>query len=306
MIDKLEFLIALAREKSFSRAAESCGVTQPTLSAGIKQLEDSLGVLLVNRSSRFYGLTAEGERVLEWGKRIVSDARAMRQDLYAAKASLSGHLRIAAVPTAAPVAAELTIPFQARHPGVRFTVLSKTSREILAMLDDFQIDAGLTYLDNEPLGERLMVPLYHERYLLLTGALSPFGEQEKVIWADVARLPLCLLTPDMQNRRIIDKLLPRPLRPPLESNSMLVLFSHVRCGGYACVISEKLAGLLSLSEELRAIPIDEPGEVHTIGVVAPRREPVPPLTKAFLAEASKLARLESCKPSEKPRRATHS
>jgi Bacterial regulatory helix-turn-helix protein, lysR family len=71
MIDKLEFLIALARERNFSRAAESCGVTQPTLSAGIKQVEDTLGVLLVNRSSRFYGLTAEGERVLEWGRRIV-------------------------------------------------------------------------------------------------------------------------------------------------------------------------------------------------------------------------------------------
>jgi DNA-binding transcriptional LysR family regulator len=64
VIDKLEFLIALARERNFSHAAESCGVTQPTLSAGIKQLEETLGVLLVNRSSRFYGLTAEGERVL--------------------------------------------------------------------------------------------------------------------------------------------------------------------------------------------------------------------------------------------------
>lgn len=76
MIDKLEFLIALARERNFSRAAETWGVTQSTLSAGIKQLEDTLGVLLVNRSSRFYGLTAEGERVLEWARRIVSDAAA--------------------------------------------------------------------------------------------------------------------------------------------------------------------------------------------------------------------------------------
>jgi DNA-binding transcriptional LysR family regulator len=75
VIDKLEFLIALARERNFSRAADSCGVTQPTLSAGIKQLEEILGVLLVNRSSRFYGLTAEGERVLEWARRIVSDTK---------------------------------------------------------------------------------------------------------------------------------------------------------------------------------------------------------------------------------------
>jgi len=115
MIDKLEFLIALARERNFSRAAESCGVTQPTLSAGIKQLEDTLGVLLVNRSSRFYGLTAEGERVLEWGRRIVSDARAMRQDVQTATTSLTGQLTLAAVPTALSIAAELTIPFRERY-----------------------------------------------------------------------------------------------------------------------------------------------------------------------------------------------
>lgn len=289
MIDKLEFLIALARERNFSRAADSCGVTQPTLSAGIKQLEETLGVLLVNRSSRYYGLTAEGERVLEWGRRIVSDARAMRQDVHAAKTALSGHLTLAAVPTALPMAAELTIPFRAKHPGVRFTVLSKTSREILSMLDDFQIDAGLTYLDNEPLGDLQTVPLYRERYQLLTRAGSRYGEREKVTWADVARIPLCLLTPDMQNRRIIDQLLVNPAAPPVESNSMLVLFAHVRIGRYACVVSEMLVSMLSVSEPLRAIPIVEPQEIYTIGLVSPRREPIPPLTRALAAEASKLA-----------------
>jgi DNA-binding transcriptional LysR family regulator len=66
MIDKLEYLIALAREQHFGRAAKACGVTQPTSSAGIKQLEDMLGVLLVQRGSRFHSFTFEGERVLEW------------------------------------------------------------------------------------------------------------------------------------------------------------------------------------------------------------------------------------------------
>ena len=81
MIDKLELLIALAREQHFGRAAEAAGVSQPTLSAGIKQLEDTFGVLLVRRGSRFRGFTAEGERTLEWARRIVGDARAMRQDI---------------------------------------------------------------------------------------------------------------------------------------------------------------------------------------------------------------------------------
>jgi DNA-binding transcriptional LysR family regulator len=68
MIDKLEFVIALASEQHFGRAAETCNVSQPTLSAGIKQLEDMFGVLLVQRGSRFRGFTPEGERVLEWAR----------------------------------------------------------------------------------------------------------------------------------------------------------------------------------------------------------------------------------------------
>ncbi|MBR7539898.1 LysR family transcriptional regulator, partial [Mycobacterium tuberculosis] len=62
MIDKVEFFIALARNQHFGRAAEECGVTQPTLSAAIRQLEDTLGVVLVQRGSRYKGLTPEGQR----------------------------------------------------------------------------------------------------------------------------------------------------------------------------------------------------------------------------------------------------
>src|SRR5262249_35942448 len=133
MIDKLEYLMALARERHFGRAADACGVTQPTLSAGIKQLEETLGVLLVQRGSRFIGLTSEGERTLDWAKRIVGDSRAMRQEISTLKHGLAGRLKIAAVPTALAMIAAITTPYRARHPNVRFTILSRTSIEILAL-----------------------------------------------------------------------------------------------------------------------------------------------------------------------------
>src|SRR6185369_12588318 len=96
LIDKLELLLALAKERHFGRAAESCGVTQPTMSTSLKQLEEILGVILVQRGSRFQGFTAEGERVLDWARRIVGDARAMRQEIKGLKDQLSGEIRIAA------------------------------------------------------------------------------------------------------------------------------------------------------------------------------------------------------------------
>jgi DNA-binding transcriptional LysR family regulator len=292
MIDKLEFLIALARERNFGRAAELCGVTQPTFSAGIKQLESTLGVLLVHRKSRFVGFTAEGERVLDWARAIVADSRAMREELRALKHGLTGRLKVAAIPTALPMVSTLTTPYRARHPEVKFTVLSRTSIEILSMLENLEIDAGLTYIDNEPLGRVRAVPLYLEQYRLLTSQTSPLGDRDRVTWAEVAQIPLCLLTPDMQNRRIIDQLLRATggmSDPTLESNSMIVLFSHVRTGRWASVMPEKLADTLGLTQHLRSIPIVEPEAVHGIGLIVADRDPLPPLVAALMAEAKTLA-----------------
>ena len=292
MLDKLEFVIALARERHFGHAAEACGVSQPTFSAGIKQLEDTLGVLLVQRGSRFQGFTPEGERVLDWARRIVGDTRAMRQEVDALKRGLAGHVRIAAIPTALAMVQMLTTPYRAQHPDVSFTILSRNSIEVLSLLENLEIDAGLTYLDNEPLGRVQTVPLYSEDYRLLAAADSPLGTRDKVTWAEVGKVPLCLLTPDMQNRRIIEQLLRQAgsdVAPTLESNSVVVLFAHVRTGKWASIMPEKLAQVLGLTEKVRAIPIVDPVASHSIGLVVPHRNPLTPLINALVAEAKLLA-----------------
>lgn len=292
MIDKLEFLIAIAHEKHFGRAAEACGVTQPTLSAGIKQLEDTLGVMLVRRGSRFLGFTSEGERVLEWARRIVGDARALRQDVEALKLGLTGHLRIAAIPTALPIVAAITAPFHARYPEVRYTVYSRTSQEILELLANLDIDAGLSYLDNEPLGKVSSIPLYREKYCLLTTKENEFAKRETVTWAEVANMSLCLLTQDMQNRQIIDRHLQHAgatASAKLESNSMIVLFAHIQTGQWSGIMPEKLTGIFGLSPEIRAIRIVEPDTMYTIGLIAGPREPITPLVSALMREAKRAA-----------------
>jgi DNA-binding transcriptional LysR family regulator len=292
MIDKLGFILALAREKHFGRAAEACGVTQPTLSAGVKQLEAQMGVLLVNRGSRFRGFTPEGERVLDWARRIVGDARSMREEINALRHGLTGRLRIAAIPTALAMVAALTTPYRERHPNVQFTIWSRNSMEILDLLENLEIDAGLTYLGNEPVGHVTAIPLYRESYRLIASADAPLGNHETVTWAEVAQVPLCLLTPDMQNRRIIDRLLRSAggeSRPTLESDSMILLFSHVRTGRWASVMPAKLADTLGFTANIRAIPITEPEAVQSIGLVVPAREPMTPATAALVMEAQRIA-----------------
>ena len=294
MIDRLEFIIALARESHFGRAAEACRVSQPTLSGGIKYLEDMFGVLLVQRGSRFHGFTPEGERVLEWARRIVGDARAMRQDIDALKRGLVGHVKIAAIPTALAMTAMLTTPYRAKHPNVRFSIVSKTSIDVLRLLDDLDVDAGLTYLDNEPVGRVNTVPLYYEEYRLLTSPAAALGDRDSVTWAEVGQVPLCLLTPDMQNRRIIDALLRsagQEPSPTLESNSMIVLFAHVRTGKWASIMPAKLAETLGLTDNVRSIPIVEPAATHAVGLIVPHREPMTPLLAALVTEARALAKV---------------
>ena len=292
MLDKLGYLIALAQEHHFGRAAEACGVTQPTLSAGVKQLEQQMGVLLVNRGSRFQGFTPEGQRVLEWARRIVGDTRSMHEEINSLRHGLTGRLRIAAIPTALGMIASLTTPYRERHPNVQFTVYSRTSIEVLDLLENLEVDAGISYIENEPLGRVNTVPLYRERYRLLTAADAPLGDRDSVTWAEVAQVPLCLLTPDMQNRRIIDRLLKSAggdSRAALESDSMILLFTHVRTGRWASVMPARLADTLGLTSTLRSIRITKPEAVQTIGLVVPAREPMTPLVAALVAESRRIA-----------------
>src|SRR6201986_4721931 len=147
------------------------------MSTSIKQLEEILGVMLVQRGSRFQGFTPEGERALDWARRIVGDTRAMREEINMLKQGLSGEIRIAAIPTVLGMVASLTTPFRARHPNVRFRIVSCTSVEVLALLENLEVDAGLTYLENEPLGKVRSIPLYNESYRLLTSPDGMFGDR---------------------------------------------------------------------------------------------------------------------------------
>lgn len=292
MITKLEFFIALARTRHFGRAAEECGVTQPTLSAGIRQLEDQLGVLLVQRGSRFQGLTPEGERVLIRARQIVADTRAMREEMREVRSGLSGHLRIAAIPTALSFTPKLTVPFHARHPGVTFSIRSSTSYDILELIENFEVDAGLTYLEEEPVGRVQTVPLYREKYYLVVRRSHSLTLKSRVSWADAAETNLCLLTTDMQNRRIIDRHFRNAGvigKAMLESNSMVALFSHVLSGEWASIMPRGMLDAFGYAGEVKAIELETPDRGHIVGLVAAPRDPSTPLVSALLATAKSIA-----------------
>src|SRR4029453_5703306 len=195
LLRNLPYLTAPPHEKHSARAAAGCGVTQPPPSAGIKQLEEELGLLIVRRGQRFEGLTPEGERVLEWARRILADSASLEQEDSGLRGGLRGRLHIGAIPTALPMVSLLTLPFSRQHPHVTITVWSLASIEIQRGLDDFTLDVGLTYLDNEPLSNVRTIPLYGESYFLFTPADGPLAHRDSISWPRAPTGPLCRLTP---------------------------------------------------------------------------------------------------------------
>jgi len=294
VLDKLEMFIAVATERHFGRAAESLGITQPSLSTGIKHLEEQLGVQLVFRGSRYGGLTPEGQAALVWARQIVRDARQLKEEMRFARHGLAGQLRIAVIPTALTWAATLSSGFARRHPNVRFSVLSRNSGEILAMLENLEIDAGISYLDNEPMGRVSTEPLYEEDCMLVCAASSRFAGRPTVGWHELAGERLCLLTADMQNRRIVNRNLEAVGVEPvaaIESNSTVVLVANVLSGDWLTVLPRDMAAFLAGGKPLEIIPLTGPrSTAHQVGLVAPYRAPHTPVLTALLAEARQIRR----------------
>ncbi|MGE0747481.1 MAG: LysR family transcriptional regulator [Rhodospirillales bacterium] len=284
----LDYFVALARERHFGRAAAACNITQSTLSAAIRQLEEEIGAPLIARDQRFKDFTAEGRTLLDWARRIIDERAALDQSLAQLRDGLSGSLRIGVVPAALPTIALLTTPFNRLYPKVTLQLLSRTSNEIQRALDEFAFDAGITYLDNEPLHGVRGTPLYQERYILLTPAAGPFDGRAEVTWREAAETPLCLLTPDMQNRRIIDGIFREVGKTPqalVETNSVMTLCSHIRTGAWSSVFPHNFLWVFGTPPGMLALPLVSPVRTHVVGLVVRDREPVSPIVQALEAVA---------------------
>jgi DNA-binding transcriptional LysR family regulator len=290
-VRQLTYLVTLAREKHFARAAEKCNVTQSTLSAGLKALERELDMRLVIREPRFMGLTPEGERVVEWAAQIIVDYESLKQDVEGLRDGLKGTLRLGVIPAAIPALARLTAAFSAKHPHVSVDVNSMTSVEIQSGLDKFELDAGLTYLDNEPLVNVRKCRLYEEKYVFVTSAHGPFAKLPSITWQDASNENLCLLNESMQNRRVLNNIARSAglkLAPTVTTNSFLAVCSYVCSGVWSSIVPHTFSYLFSECKDLVSIDLVDPIHSQNIGLVTSDRDPMPPLAHALLQCAKRL------------------
>jgi DNA-binding transcriptional LysR family regulator len=286
---KYAYLVALAREKHFGRAAAACHVSPSTLSTAIRDLEEELGVALVERGQHFAGLTPEGSRVVDQAQRMLAAAESLKQELASRREGLSGCLRIGVIPTALGVVASLTAPFARRHPRVSIRVESASTGEILARLRTFDLEAGVVYMESCHAEGLSALPVWEENHVFLTPADRAVGE--RMTWRQAAELPLCLLTPDMHNRQTIDGVFAELGYQPqvsLETNSILSLLAHVCAGPWSTILPRSVLELIGTPRGVRVLDLEEPAVGWRTGVVTLEREPRSPMVDALLAQARAL------------------
>ncbi len=286
----MEYFVALARERHFARAAAACNVSQPTLSMGIATLERQVGRRLVERDRRYIGLTAAGRAALPWAQQAIAAARNFTEAAPTRHRDLRGTLRLGAIPAAMPVTGYFADALQAAYPQVDLTIRSLTSRRIAQGLAAHELDAGLTYIDHESIADAVSIALYGERFVFVAAAASAPGGTGAITWREAMAAPLCLLHPDMQNRRILDETLARnglTATPQATADSYFALVALVRSGRFATIMPDSYATLLP--EWVRLRPVDDTAPPARIGLVVPDRPPLPPLALAALSAAEALA-----------------
>jgi len=281
-IRQIHYLLALAKTGHFGRAAEVCHVSQPAFSTAIQHLEEELGITIVCRGQRFQGFTIEGERVLQWARILAQNWESLKQEASQCSQRLTGKLRIGAIPTTLAITPLLTQPCQHEYPGIGINLLSLCADDLIRQLDSFELDLGITYLEDPRLKGFRVLPLYRERHVLLARSPAPRLTKGDLNWTDVRDLPLCLLTPNMQNRCLIDAafreagIIPKVM---LETDSIFTLYAHVRSAGLYSVVPHSLLNLFEMRQEVTALPLT-PELSREIGLIARRQEFPSPLQEA--------------------------
>ncbi|MDT8348137.1 MAG: LysR substrate-binding domain-containing protein, partial [Flavobacteriaceae bacterium] len=164
-ITQLEYALAVARHKSFTKAAKACFVTQPTLSMQIQKLEEELDVSIFNRKKKPLALTEIGEKIITQATQIVQEAKRMQDIVDQEKGYIGGTFKLGIIPTVMPTLLPMFIHhFLKKYPEIDLHIEEQTTKNIIKNLHNEQLDAAIlaTPLEEEKIAER---PIYYEPFV---------------------------------------------------------------------------------------------------------------------------------------------
>jgi len=274
-IKQLKFLIALDQTRHFGQAAALCLITQPTLSMRLRNLEEELDLVLVERGQRFEGFTEAGERILAWARTLLAAHDGLQAEAASCRGQVVGSLRLGSVPLASFNPMALLLPLREKFPELQFQLSSSTSEQIVDGLSRNQLDLGICYLDQVNSSFFDVIELGTTTMGLLHDTRHYQFEQSELAWDELGDLPLGLLSKGMHYRQSLDlSFRSRGLAPlaVLESDSTFQLIQAIT-SGMCCAVMPLNCGLEDLSEHMRITPISEASVLSPVGLLLRRSEP---------------------------------
>lgn len=191
-IRDLKYLIALADHQHFGKAAEACFVSQPALSMQIKKLEESLGVLLIERNNKRIFFTEIGNEIVKHARDIIYRLDTMEEIASQSKDPFSGELHLGIIPTLAPYLLPLIIPqLSSQFPKLKLYLLEEKTQDLLQKLNEGKLDAAILALPIE--GDFSIHPLFDEEFILAIPLNHPLAKKKKVKFSDLENKSLLLL-----------------------------------------------------------------------------------------------------------------
>lgn len=192
-LTELRYIVALARERHFGRAAEACFVSQPTLSVAVKKLEDELGVPLFERRANEVNVTALGERIVAQAQRVLEEVEALKQLAAQGQDPLTGPLRLGAIYTIGPYLLPHLIPaLHKRAPRMPLLVEENFTAALSARLRHGELDAIVVSLPFEEPGV-LTLPLYDEPFVVALPATHAWNKKKSIKGEELPNQDLLLL-----------------------------------------------------------------------------------------------------------------
>jgi len=290
---QLEYFVALAREQHFARAAAACYVSQPALSSAIQKLEQELNVSLINRGHAFQGLTPEGDRLVIWAKRILTEHDAFKAEVRAVQSGLTGTLRLGATPSASTTVSLPVEAFAAVHPLAKVRIHTRLAAdELVRMVSEFELDAALMPSGPAKEGGLETVFLYDEYYVLIVPQELLPDRDATVPWVEAHRLPLAMLDERMHSRALVDQAFAEKgivIEPQVETDSIASLFALVRTGRWASIVPRTWFYSRGGLSGPGITVMDEPVVTQRIAVAINPTEPGSLIARSFAQAAAVLA-----------------
>jgi LysR family hydrogen peroxide-inducible transcriptional activator len=189
----LQYFVKLAELKHFSKAANACFVSQPTLSTQIRKLEEELGVSLVERAPRKVMLTPIGEDIAHRARHVLRDIEHIKDAARRSKDPETGTIKLGIFPTLAPYLLPHVIPaIRQKYPELRLQLAEEKTEDILNMLDQGRLDAGLLALPVEDNGMEIEI-LFEEPFVTAMPSSHPLCEKQSISLQDLEGEELLLL-----------------------------------------------------------------------------------------------------------------